>query len=53
MNPTGKKKTGNKTNFGCDFLAHIWSQKILFVGFTSARCYTLLQAIIACNFKEN
>ena len=53
MNPTDKKKTGKKTNFGSDFLAHIWSPKILFVDFTSARCYTLLQAIIVCNFKEN
>ena len=24
-----------------------------FVGFTSTRCYALMQAIIACNFKEN
>ena len=24
-----------------------------FVGFTSTRCYTLLQAITLCNFKEN
>ena len=27
--------------------------KNLFVGFTSTRCYALLQAIIVCNFKEN
>ena len=27
--------------------------KIFFVGFTSTRSYTLLQAIIVCNFKEN
>ena len=26
--------------------------KIFFMGFTSIRCYTLLQAIIICNFKE-
>ena len=53
MNPTGKKKTGKKTNFGSDFLAHVWPPKILLVDFASARCYTLLQAIIVCNFKEN
>ena len=27
--------------------------KYFFVGFNSARCYTLLQAITVCNFKEN
>ena len=27
--------------------------KIFFVGFTSTRCYVLLQAIIVSNFKEN
>ena len=27
--------------------------KIFFVGFISSRYYTLLQAIIICNFKEN
>ena len=27
--------------------------QIFFVGFTSTRCYTLLQAITVCNFKEN
>ena len=27
--------------------------EIFFEGFTSARCYTLLQAIIISNFKEN
>ena len=26
--------------------------KTFFMGFTSIRCYTLLQAIIICNFKE-
>ena len=34
-------------------LAQIWAQKSFLVDFTSARCYTLLQAIIVCNFKEN
>ena len=28
-------------------------RQIFFVGVTSARCYTLLQAIIVFNFKEN
>ena len=27
--------------------------KKFFVGFTTTRCYKLLQAIIVCNFKEN
>ena len=27
--------------------------KFVFVGFTSTTCYTLLQVIIVCNFKEN
>ena len=27
--------------------------KLVFVGFTSTTCYTLLQVIIVCNFKEN
>ena len=27
--------------------------KNIFEGFTSTRCYALLQAIIVCNFKEN
>ena len=38
-------------------LAQIWTPKnfiwIFLVGFTSTRCYTLLQAIIVCNFKNN
>ena len=33
-------------------LAQICSQ-LFFVGFTSTRCYTLLQAIIVYNFIEN
>ena len=31
----------------------ILAQKIFFLGFTSTRYYTLLQAIIICYFKEN
>ena len=34
-------------------LAQIWAQTFFFVGFNSTRYYTLLQAIIACYFKEN
>ena len=34
-------------------LAQICFSKFFFMGFTSTRCYTLLQAIIVCNFKEN
>ena len=34
-------------------LAQICFPKFFFMGFTSTRCYTLLQAIIVCNFKEN
>ena len=34
-------------------LAQIWVPKAFFVGFTSTRCQTLLQAIIVYNFKEN
>ena len=45
----------NKTNFGADFGPFLpkFNLQIFFVGFTSTRCYTLSQAIIACNFKEN
>ena len=49
-------ENGKKPSFSPDFglfFAQIWSPKILFVGFTSSRCYTLLQAIIVCNFKDN
>ena len=31
----------------------IWTTKFFFEDFTSTRCYTLLQAIIVYNFKEN
>ena len=34
-------------------LAQIWAPKCFFVDFTFTRCQTLLQAIIACNFKQN
>ena len=45
-----------KPNFESDF-GPLWPKfgpKIFFfVGFISARCYTLLQAVTVCNFKEN
>ena len=31
----------------------VWSPRNFFEGFTSTRCYTLLQAITVCNFDEN
>ena len=34
-------------------LAQIWSPQKIFKGFTTDRCYNLLQATIACNFNEN
>ena len=46
MNQT--RKYGKKPSFGADF-----GLKFFFVGFASTRYYTLLQAIIVCNFKEN
>ena len=50
------EKKWQKTDFWPDF-GLFWpkfgSQIIFFVGFTYTRCYTLLQAIIVCNFKEN
>ena len=30
-----------------------WCPKTFVVGFTSIRCYTLLQAVIVRNYKEN
>ena len=50
------KKTwenGKKTILGL-ILVQIWSPKFFLVGFiTSSRWYTLFQAIIVSNFKEN
>ena len=34
-------------------LAQIWAPQKKFMDFSSTRCYTLMQAIIACKFKEN
>ena len=34
-------------------LPQLLTSNRFFVGFTSTRCYMLLQAIILCNFKEN
>ena len=49
----GKKK---KKKFGPDF-GPFWfkfiPKKMFFEAFTSTVCYTLLQAIILCSFKEN
>ena len=41
-----------KPSFRPDFGPH-FAPKFYFVGFTSTRYYTLLQAIIACYFMEN
>ena len=38
--------------WGPDF-GMFWAPKVFSMNFTSTRCYTLLQAIIVCNFKEN
>ena len=50
-------ENGKKPNFGPDFCP-FWPKFgpqffLFFVGATSIRCYTLLQTIIVCNFKEN
>ena len=45
------KKTSFETDFG-PFGPHLGPQ-ILFMDFTSTTCYTSLEAIIVCNFKEN
>ena len=39
-----------KTN---EINVQIWAPIFFFVNFTSTRCYTLLQAINVCHFKEN
>ena len=53
MNKT--RKNNKKPNLGPDFglFGPYLVPKIFFAGFTSSKCYTLLQAIIVCNFKEN
>ena len=54
MNKTWEN--GWKPRFGLDF-GPFWIKfgppNFFFVGFTSTRCYVLLQAIIVSNFKEN
>ena len=54
MNQT--KKNGQKTNFGSNF-SLFWSKfglkNFCFEGITSTWCYTSLQAITVCNFKES
>ena len=42
-----------KTILGPDFGPNFGHEGFFFMSFTSIRCYTLLQAIIICNFKEN
>ena len=53
MNQTSEN--GKKTNFGPNI--GLFGPNLVinffFVGFTSIRCYTLLQVIIVSNFKEN
>ena len=53
MNQTSEN--GKKTNFGPNI--GLFGPNLVinffFVGFTSIRCYTLLQVIIVYNFKEN
>ena len=50
--PNLRKCQKNPTNFGPDFGPNLVTQNC-FVRFTSTRRYTLLQAIIVCNLKEN
>ena len=55
MNQTWEN--GKKPNFGADF-GSFWPKfgpppPQIFMSFISTRCYTLLQAIIVSNFKEN
>ena len=48
-------ENGKKLVFGPYFdpLAQILAPKSFLVEFTCTRCWTLLQAIITCKFKEN
>ena len=56
MNKTWENS--QKPSFGPNF-GPLWHkfppppEKKFFVGFTSTKCYALLQAIVVCNFKEN
>ena len=53
MNQTRENR--KKTNFGSDF-GLFWPKfgpKLFFEGLASTRCYTFLEAIIVCNFKES
>ena len=53
MNQTWEN--GKKTSFGPDFgpFGLNLGPKNFFVDVISTTCYTLLEAIIACNFNEN
>ena len=44
------KKLNSMPDFG--YFGPNFGPKIFFVNFTCTRCYTLLQAITVCNFKE-
>ena len=46
------KKPSLRPYFGL-FWPIFGTQRVFFVGFTSSKCYTLLEAIIVCNFEEN
>ena len=49
-------ENSKKYNFGPDFgqfYPKFGPQNFFFVGFTSTKYYTLLQATIVCNVKEN
>ena len=49
------RKWQKNLSFGPDFgpFGPNFDPKTFFVDFTSTRCYTLLQVITVCNFKEN
>ena len=47
------KKPSFRLDFGLFWPKFALPPKKIFMGFTSTRCYTLLKAIIVCNFKEN
>ena len=46
------KKTNSGTDFG-SFGPNLGPKHFFSWAFTSTICYTLLQVIIVCNFKEN
>ena len=46
-------ENGKKPNFGLHFGPNLVPIFFFFFDFISTRCYTLLEAIIVCIFKEN